>query len=80
MTDGETTTVAESETTVAEGETAVGESETAVAEGETAVADDETETTAAEEADTRDDAHLDDVDVSCGCAEVWETLSEQRRQ
>jgi len=26
----------------------------------------------------REDSHLDGVDAGCGCAEVWETLSEQR--
>jgi len=31
--------------------------------------------TAAEE---RDDAHLDDIEDGCGCAEVWEHMSEQR--
>jgi hypothetical protein len=27
----------------------------------------------------RDDGHLQDVDDGCGCAEVWEHLSEQRQ-
>jgi hypothetical protein len=26
-----------------------------------------------------DASHLDDVDDGCGCAEVWEELSEQRQ-
>jgi len=26
----------------------------------------------------RDDAHLDDVEDGCGCAEIWERLSERR--
>lgn len=26
----------------------------------------------------RDDEHLSDVEDGCGCAEVWEHLSEQR--
>ncbi|WEL16696.1 MULTISPECIES: hypothetical protein [unclassified Halorhabdus] len=25
-----------------------------------------------------DDDHLDDVEDGCGCAEIWETMSEQR--
>jgi hypothetical protein len=29
-------------------------------------------------ADTGPAAHLDDIDDGCGCAEVWEHLSEQR--
>ena len=28
--------------------------------------------------DERDDAHLSDVEDGCGCAEVWEHLSDQR--
>jgi len=28
----------------------------------------------------RDDAHLQDVDDGCGCAEVWEALSEHRSE
>ncbi|MFB6163048.1 MAG: hypothetical protein ABEJ86_06395 [Halococcoides sp.] len=28
--------------------------------------------------DERPDSHLDDVDDGCGCAEVWEHLSENR--
>jgi hypothetical protein len=37
---------------------------------------------APEEALAEDDprAHLADVDDGCGCAEVWERLSEQRRE
>lgn len=31
-----------------------------------------------EEADERVDAHLADIDDGCGCAEVWEHLSDQR--
>lgn len=38
------------------------------------------ETTASEETDERVDDHLDGVDAGCGCAEVWETLSEQREE
>lgn len=35
--------------------------------------------TVSDETDERDDAeHLADVDDGCGCAEVWEHLSEQR--
>ncbi|WP_195837570.1 MULTISPECIES: hypothetical protein [unclassified Halorhabdus] len=34
--------------------------------------DDETEDA------TQPDDHLDDVEDGCGCAEVWEHLSEQR--
>lgn len=26
----------------------------------------------------RDDAHLEDVPDGCGCAEMWEHMSEQR--
>lgn len=26
----------------------------------------------------RDASHLDDIDDGCGCAEVWEHMSEQR--
>jgi len=33
---------------------------------------------AAEDADER--AHLEDVDDGCGCAEVWERLSDRRRE
>jgi hypothetical protein len=28
--------------------------------------------------DERDDEHLSDVEDGCGCAEVWEHLSERR--
>jgi hypothetical protein len=28
----------------------------------------------------RDDAHLQDVEDGCGCAEVWEALSEHRSE
>lgn len=31
-----------------------------------------------EEAAAVDTSHLDDVDDGCGCAEVWEHLSEER--
>lgn len=31
-----------------------------------------------DEESERDDDHLQDIDAGCGCAEVWETLSEQR--
>lgn len=30
--------------------------------------------------DTRDDAHLRDVDVGAGCTEIWEHLAEQREE
>lgn len=46
----------------------------------------EPETTETDEADgeseteERVDDHLDGVDAGCGCAEVWETLSEQREE
>lgn len=35
-----------------------------------------------EDPEERDDvgSHLDDVDPGCGCAEVWETMSEQRSE
>jgi hypothetical protein len=32
------------------------------------------------ETDTTDDGHLADVPDGCGCAEVWEHLSEQREE
>lgn len=28
--------------------------------------------------DTRDDDHLQNIDDGCGCAEVWEAMSEHR--
>ena len=28
--------------------------------------------------DDRDDEHLDDIEDGCGCAEVWEAMSEKR--
>jgi hypothetical protein len=31
-----------------------------------------------DESDEGDAAHLDGVDDGCGCAEVWEALSEHR--
>ena len=31
-----------------------------------------------DDADDRDDEHLTDVEDGCGCAEVWEHLSDQR--
>ena len=34
----------------------------------------------AEDADERDDAHLDDVDVGAGCTEIWEHLAERRAE
>ena len=37
----------------------------------------EPEETTAEDAEV-DTTHLDDVEDGCGCAEVWEHLSEQR--
>ena len=42
-----------------------------------AACDVETEEPADEEEEV-DTAHLDDVEDGCGCAEVWEHLSEQR--
>lgn len=35
-----------------------------------------------EESEDRDEvgSHLDDVDPGCGCAEVWEAMSEQRSE
>lgn len=30
--------------------------------------------------DERVDAHLDDVDVGTGCAEIWEYLAERREE
>ena len=39
---------------------------------------DETTTDTDETTAEREDSHLDGVDAGCGCAEVWETLSEQR--
>jgi hypothetical protein len=47
-------------------------SKTQAVESETASTEAEAET---EEVDT---SHLDDVDDGCGCAEVWEHLSEER--
>jgi hypothetical protein len=35
-------------------------------------------TTSDTEDEARDDDHLDDIDDGCGCAEVWEHLSERR--
>lgn len=43
--------------------------------GETAV--DATEETGTED-EAVDTSHLDDVEDGCGCAEVWEHLSEER--
>lgn len=31
-----------------------------------------------DDADDRDDEHLKDVEDGCGCAEVWEHLSDKR--
>jgi len=31
-----------------------------------------------QESDTADDSHLEDVEDGCGCAEIWEHLSDQR--
>ena len=31
-----------------------------------------------DDGDERDDKHLADVEDGCGCAEVWEHLSDQR--
>ena len=41
---------------------------------------DETTTDTDETTEEREDSHLDGVDAGCGCAEVWETLSEQREE
>jgi len=41
---------------------------------------DETATDTDETTEEREDSHLDGVDAGCGCAEVWETLSEQREE
>jgi hypothetical protein len=30
--------------------------------------------------DDRDDDHLDDINDGCGCAEVWEAMSEKRAE
>ncbi|MEZ3117607.1 hypothetical protein RYH80_16950 [Halobaculum sp. MBLA0147] len=59
--------------------------EIAANDGEGATANDGEETAdgdADEEPAERDDvgSHLDDVDPGCGCAEVWETMSEQRSE
>jgi hypothetical protein len=45
--------------------------------------DEATNQTVTDESETNDeterpDSHLDDVDDGCGCAEVWEHLSERR--
>ncbi|WP_181685796.1 hypothetical protein [Halorhabdus salina] len=41
--------------------------------------DSQMDTTTDEETDdAQPDDHLDDIDDGCGCAEVWEHLSEQR--
>jgi hypothetical protein len=33
-----------------------------------------------DEESERDDDHLQNIDAGCGCAEVWETLSEEREE
>jgi hypothetical protein len=48
-------------------------------ESETAV-DGEATDEASEQEEPAVDAHLEDVDDGCGCAEVWEHLSEQREE
>jgi hypothetical protein len=35
-------------------------------------------TTSDTEEEARDEDHLEDIDDGCGCAEVWEHLSERR--
>lgn len=30
--------------------------------------------------DSKHDEHLEDVEDGCGCAEIWEHLSEQREE
>lgn len=47
---------------------------------ETATDTDEATTDTDETTEEREDSHLDGVDAGCGCAEVWETLSEQREE
>ncbi len=37
-----------------------------------------TTTTSDTEEETQDGDYLDDIDDGCGCAEVWEHLSERR--
>ena len=39
---------------------------------------DATTTTSDTEEERQDGDHLDDIDDGCGCAEVWEHLSERR--
>jgi hypothetical protein len=45
--------------------------------GNGATSEPDTEESDTEEPD-RPDAHLNDVEDGCGCAEVWEHLSERR--
>lgn len=33
-----------------------------------------------QEAEERDDAHLDDIEEGAGCTEIWEHLAEQREE
>ncbi|WP_201293956.1 hypothetical protein [Natronorubrum halalkaliphilum] len=33
-----------------------------------------------QEADERDDAHLDDLEEGAGCTEIWEHLAEKRNE
>jgi hypothetical protein len=56
--------------------------EPAVTTGVDVDADADADSSAAAESgtadDERDDAHLQDIEDGCGCAEVWEHLSERR--
>jgi len=42
--------------------------------------DSDRQTTEYDEDEHRNDDHLDGVEDSCGCAEVWEHLSEEREE
>lgn len=55
-------------------------SETRTGDTESTEPDADAESADDEETDERVDDHLDGVDAGCGCAEVWETLSEQREE
>ncbi|MDS0476792.1 hypothetical protein [Natrinema sp. 1APR25-10V2] len=33
-----------------------------------------------QEAEERDDAHLDDIEEGAGCTEIWEHLAEKREE
>jgi hypothetical protein len=52
--------------------------ETGSADGVEGVAHREDADETGDDSEEREDSHLDAVDAGCGCAEVWETLSEQR--